>query len=179
MLVGMASLTHRERIVQALRLSPRPLDDDQLSQRTQIRPRQAVNQACRALERAGVLRRYQGPDRKIVNELASAPADTPSAPDASVAASGHGGSGRTILSRATDHAVPPGSSREQRDAERVMLDLLGAELDRSLEPATLTVPAGARVEVDGADTERSVLVECWAHQGNPKAAQRHKVSPTR
>ena len=25
------------------------------------------------------------------------------------------------------------------------------------------------------DAERSVLVECWAHQGTVKAAQRHKV----
>ena len=56
-----------------------------------------------------------------------------------------------------------------------MLDLLGAEVGHELEPATLTVPSGARVEVDGADAGRSVLVECWAHQGVPKAAQRHKV----
>jgi hypothetical protein len=48
-------------------------------------------------------------------------------------------------------------------------------LGRSLEPARLTVPSGAWVEIDGADDGRTVLVECWAHQGAPKAAQRHKV----
>lgn len=56
-----------------------------------------------------------------------------------------------------------------------MLDLLGRQLQVILEPARLTVPSGARVEVDGSDTNRTVLVECWAHQGPPKAAQRHKV----
>jgi hypothetical protein len=56
-----------------------------------------------------------------------------------------------------------------------MLDLLAAEHGWALEPATLTVPSGARVEVDGATADRTVLVECWAHQGKPKSAQRHKV----
>ena len=56
-----------------------------------------------------------------------------------------------------------------------MLDLLGRRLELVLEPCTLTVPAGARVEVDGSDTARTVLVECWAHLGPPKSAQKHKV----
>ncbi len=56
-----------------------------------------------------------------------------------------------------------------------MLDLLGKTLGLELEPAGIRVPSGAHVEVDGADSARSVLVECWAHQGSPKAAQRHKV----
>lgn len=74
-------------------------------------------------------------------------------------------------------AVPPlwGRGQEQRDAERVMLDLLSQQLGRKLEPAKLTIPSGERVEVDGADLDRSILVECWAHQGPPKTAQRHKV----
>ena len=71
--------------------------------------------------------------------------------------------------------LPPGSSREQRDAERVMLDLLSQQLGSVPNPARLTVPSGERVEVDGADADLSVLVECWAHQGPPKSAQRHKV----
>lgn len=62
-------VTHRDRIIQALRLSDGPLDDDQLSQRTGIEPRQSVNQMCRRLEAAGILRRYVGPTGKIVNEL--------------------------------------------------------------------------------------------------------------
>ena len=72
-------------------------------------------------------------------------------------------------------AVPAGDSAEQRGAERVMLDLLGAQLGCELNPATVTVPSGERVQVDGASASRTVLVECWAHQGPPKSAQRHKV----
>jgi len=56
-----------------------------------------------------------------------------------------------------------------------MLDLLGTQLGQELHPATITIASGERVEVDGADAARSVLVECWAHQGPPKSAQRHKV----
>jgi hypothetical protein len=44
-----------------------------------------------------------------------------------------------------------------------------------LDPVRITVPSGERVEVDGADASSTVLVECWAHQGAPKVAQRHKV----
>ena len=56
-----------------------------------------------------------------------------------------------------------------------MLDLLGRQLGRDLSPARLAVPSGGRVEVDGTGADRSVLVECRAHQGPPKSAQRHKV----
>jgi hypothetical protein len=42
--------------------------------------------------------------------------------------------------------MPPGNSREQRDAERVMLDLLGRHIGLELEPATITIPSGVRVE---------------------------------
>ena len=60
--------SHRERVMAAIRVSSQPLDDDQLAARTGISPRQAVNQICRALERAGMVRRRPGPDGKIVNE---------------------------------------------------------------------------------------------------------------
>ncbi len=168
--------THRERITEALRLSRLPLDDDQLSERTGIRPRQAVNQACRALERDGFLRRYTGGSGKLVNELtvpygrlepSAAPAVADDHPASPLAAA--------QVELADSHETPPGSSREQRDAERVMLDLLGAQLGLVLEPARITVPSGARVEVDGADPHKAVLVECWAHHGAPKAAQKHKL----
>jgi hypothetical protein len=56
-----------------------------------------------------------------------------------------------------------------------MLDLLSQQVGRELNPARITVPSGERVEVDGADANQSILVECWAHQGPPKSAQRHKV----
>jgi len=56
-----------------------------------------------------------------------------------------------------------------------MLDLLSQQLGSVLNPARLTVLSGERVAVDGADADLSVLVECWAHQGPPKSAQRHKA----
>jgi hypothetical protein len=132
-----------------------------------------VNQICRALEQAGMVRRISGPDGKIVNEWPGT-----REPD--------GGSRATDATRGTGalshgapspaaRAVPDGDSGEQRDAERVMLDLVGARMGRELNPDRITVPSGERVEVDGADAGRTVLAECWAHQGPPKSAQRHKV----
>jgi hypothetical protein len=49
--------SHRDRIAEAIRISSRPLDDDQLADRTGISPRQGVNQICRELERAEMVRR--------------------------------------------------------------------------------------------------------------------------
>ena len=60
--------SHRDRIIEAMRINSRPLDDDQLADRTGFSPRQSVNQICRELERAGMVRRRPGPDGKIVNE---------------------------------------------------------------------------------------------------------------
>lgn len=176
MLTGMPPSDHRDRIIQVLQQASHPLDDDELARRAGISPRQTVNRLGRALANAGVVRRYPGPDGKIVSELITAQnssddQDTGSGrpPGPAIAAAA------AILVPAGDHAIPPGSSREQRDAERVMLDILGQRMGLSLEPATITVPSGARIEVDGADSGRTVLVECWAHQGPPKSAQRHKV----
>jgi hypothetical protein len=168
--------SQRDRIIEAIRGSSRPLDDDQLAERTAISPRQRVNQICRELGQAGMVRRRPGPDGKIVNEWLGnhdpQPAGTPPTFD--------GGVSRMLapaeaVAIQAVHDLPPGSSREQRDAERVMLDELGRQLGRELNPVKLTVPSGERVEVDGADADRSILVECWAHQGPPKSAQRHKV----
>ena len=172
--------THRDRILEAIRLSSLPLDDDQLARRTGISPRQAVNQICRSLETAGVLRRHVGSDGKIVNQLIShdpAPAavSVPGPVLPGPVADGFAETEAAVLERSEGHSTPPGSSTEQRAAERVMLDLVAGDIGCDLEPVTLTVPSGARVEVDGADAGRTVLVECWAHQGTPKAAQKHKV----
>ncbi len=167
---------HRVRLLRAIRTSDHLLDDDELSQRAGIKPRQAVNQVLRRLEREGVVRRRPGPSGKIVTELqheigsvASFPADavTTDGTDARAA--------RLAIDRTVGHERPAGSSFEQREAERVMLDLLGQRIGRPLEPARITLTSGTRVEIDGADEERSVLVECWAHQGPPKGGQRHKV----
>jgi hypothetical protein len=172
--MGWAS--HRERVIAAIRASSQLLDDDQLADRTGISPRQTVNQICRALRDVGVIRRQIGPGGKIVNEWAGDRSEEPahSAAPAGAAPAGSGAPGASPAG-AGGPEVAPGSAREQHDAERVMLDLLGTQLGLELHPATITVSSGERVEVDGADAARSVLVECWAHQGPPKSAQRHKV----
>lgn len=171
----MSTGSHRERVAATIRVSSRPLDDDQIAARTGISSRQTVNQICRALELAGVVRRRPGPDGKIVNEWLGdqerEPGSTPQLE--STALSGKGAPAG--LSAAASKAVPAGDSAEQRGAERVMLDLLGAQLGLELNPAIITVPSGERVQVDGADPSRTVLAECWAHQGPPKSAQKHKV----
>jgi hypothetical protein len=168
--------SHRDRIIEAISISSRPLDDDQLADRTGISPRQRVNQICRELEHAGLVRRRPGPDGKIVNEwLRSHDHQPDNAPGPSDAGVSRTASLTESAAAQAGYELSAGSSREQRDAERVMLDLLGRQLGRNLNPARLAVPSGERVEVDGADADRSILVECWAHQGPPKSAQRHKV----
>jgi hypothetical protein len=175
----MTALDHRYLVLETLRGSSRPLDDDELSARTGIHPRQQVNRICRALERAGVIRRSLGSDRKLVNELVD---QDRAGLTASVCADPEVEGSRVVrqvadsaVTRAVDHSLPAGNSREQRNAERVMLDVLGRQLGLALEPATITAPSGARVEIDGNDADRTLLVECWAHQGLPKSAQRNKV----
>ena len=54
---------------------------------------------------------------------------------------------------------------------RVLSDQLGVELA----PRKLQHSSGARVELDGADPDLTVLVECWAHQGPAKVAQKYKL----
>ncbi|MBO3744993.1 hypothetical protein J5X84_02860 [Streptosporangiaceae bacterium NEAU-GS5] len=67
-----------ERVIEALRTSSRPLDDDVLAFRLNASQRQTINQVCRRLEADGLIARKPGPDGKIVNILV---ADAPSAPD--------------------------------------------------------------------------------------------------
>jgi hypothetical protein len=168
--------SRRDRVIDVMRISSSPLDDDLLARRADISPRQSVNQICRELERTGLVRRRPGPDGKIVNEWLG---NRDGRPENGRPASHADLSQTPLLAESAAlrdvSELPPGSSREQRDAERVMLDLLSQQLGRELNPATLMVPSGERVEVDGADADRSILAECWAHQGPPKSAQRHKV----
>lgn len=148
------------RILEELRRSAAALDDDELAQRLSVRPRQTINQACRALAHAGRIRRYPGPAGKLVNDLQIAPfkEDPPATPRVETLAE-----------------VPAGDSSTQRKAEAVMLRLLGKRLGVSLAPRRFEFPQGFRVEIDGADHLTTVLVEVWAHQGAPKSAQKHKV----
>ncbi|HEY8718550.1 hypothetical protein [Pengzhenrongella sp.] len=75
------------------------------------------------------------------------------------------------------HTLPGGGgdSKEQRNAERYILDALGERLGVVLEPRSLYHSSGAKVEVDGADADLTVLVECWAHQGAAKGGHKLKL----
>ena len=75
----MVRVTNPSRISALLRRQP-GLDDDQISERLGITPRQQVNQICRRLESRGELERVPGHGGKIVNYLAGTrPADSPGA----------------------------------------------------------------------------------------------------
>jgi len=74
-----------------------------------------------------------------------------------------------------DFPSEPGSSHEQKLAERHILDALGKRLGLTLNPLRLTTVEGVSVQLDGADEDRTVLVECWAHQGPAKVAQKSKL----
>lgn len=161
-------MTHREDIVSALRHATRPLDDDELARRAGITPRQTVNQICRRLEAEGVLSRVSGPDGKIVNVVRGT--GDRQAPDRRSA----------VFDESTPNTppqgeLPAGDSSEQRRAERAMLDALGERLGVTLKPRRLERHGGVRVEIDGADEGLTVLVECWAHQGPAKVAQKYKL----
>lgn len=159
---------HRASILSAVRVSSAPLDDDQLAAKTGITPRQTVNIICRQLRDEGVIDRVTGPDGKIVNVLRRAAATEHEQPAADESVSGT----RDATTAATE---PAGHAREQRLAEVHLLDALAKELGKALAPTTIRLPSGVRVEVDGADVDQGVLVECWAHIGKVKGAQRLKV----
>lgn len=168
--------TNRERVIAVIRVSSRHLDDDQIAVRAGISRRQTVNQVCRALEHAGMARRRPGPDDKIVNEwLGDHERGSTAAPAGVIPVTGAPADPGVVPAAG---AVPPGDSVEQRAAERVMLDLLGTQLGCELNPATITIPSGERVEVDGANAGRAVLAECWAHQGPRTAHSATRYLPT-
>jgi Restriction endonuclease len=70
--------TLADRILDAIRYAP--LDDDVLAKRLGVGHRQAVNQTARRLEAQGRLRRFTGPDGKIVNALPDSPVQQNSEP---------------------------------------------------------------------------------------------------
>lgn len=77
-------------------------------------------------------------------------------------------------------ALHAGDSSEQRRAERLMLDLFQGQVQRPLTaPLVLRTDSGARMEFDAgwlaSEDQHGLLVEAWAHQGPPKAAQKKKI----
>src|SRR3954471_21983710 len=69
----------------------------------------------------------------------------------------------------------PGDSSEQREAEGVAMKLLGERLGVQLAPRRVPLEGGGRLELDGSSEDPPILVEAWAHQGAPKAAQKAKI----
>lgn len=68
-------------------------------------------------------------------------------------------------------------SLEQRNAERLILDGVERKINVSLVPQSLALSSGgARVDVDGVSEDELVLVEVFAHQGQLKGGQRHKIA---
>lgn len=56
-----------------------------------------------------------------------------------------------------------------------MMRLLGEQLGVELAPTVMKFDGRTRVELDGADPARTVLVESWARIGLPKPAHHKKV----
>jgi len=81
---------------------------------------------------------------------------------------------------AEDPPLHAGDSSEQRRAERLMLAAYQEDVDLPLRtPFLVSVAGGARMEFDagydGGGANAGLLVEAWAHQGPPKAAQKKKI----
>ncbi|MET0418439.1 MAG: hypothetical protein ABW022_20700 [Actinoplanes sp.] len=175
--------TKSDRILEVLRRSTQPLDDDQLSERAEIGSWQQVNRICRQLEQYGRIRRIVGPDQRIVNEfvipsLAGVNLETPEpavlgavlgTTDPTVLASLEVTAGPAVMSTGIEPAPAV------RHTEHVMLDLLGDRLGVSLEPVRIAAESGAHVDIDGADPERTVLAACWTQRGRPSTEQEHRL----
>jgi hypothetical protein len=67
-------------------------------------------------------------------------------------------------------------SQEQREAERLILNGVERIVDEKLVSRSLALDAGTKVQVDGVSDDASVLVEVFAHQGQLKGGQRHKIA---
>ena len=145
-------LTNGERILIALDAAGRPLSDAELAEATGIAPRAQVNQLCNKLARAGRTIRQPGPEGHMLNRLPQ--------PDDVI----------------TEAATPSGgSSHEQQAAEALILELLKEQVGEELRPQVLASPSGATIKVDGVSNNKLILVECWAHQGPAKVAQKYKL----
>jgi hypothetical protein len=69
----------------------------------------------------------------------------------------------------------PGDSREQREAEAVIIDGVAGMVGATLKKRRLSLSDGSWVEVDGYSGSPAVVCEAWAHIGPPKSAQKNKV----
>lgn len=69
-------MSNADRILDVLRAASEPLDEDELSRRSGIYPRQQVNQICRSLEAQGLITRTANAIGKLVNALSGSPQRT-------------------------------------------------------------------------------------------------------
>lgn len=69
----------------------------------------------------------------------------------------------------------PGDSQVQREAETLMVAWLADLVGCVLEPKRITLPDGSWFELDAYCADPLVICEAWAHQGQPKSAQKMKV----
>ena len=67
-------------------------------------------------------------------------------------------------------------SLAQRDAEPLIIQAVAEYVGVPLSPARITFDSGARVEIDGASEDRTVLVEAYAHTGALRGAQPKKLA---
>ena len=104
-----ASGTIAERILDTLRVSGRPWDDDELAHRLGVAQRQTVNQICRRLASDGRINRYIGETGTLVNALPEPP------PHEAVNVLAAADPARGLVD------IPAGSSTEQREAELLMM----------------------------------------------------------
>lgn len=70
----------------------------------------------------------------------------------------------------------PSDSTEQRDAESVLLAGLSARIGVRLTPRRLRLGEAAQVSIDGCSEDLSVIAELYAHIGETKVGQRHKIA---
>lgn len=145
----MRLMNNFERVIAAITDAGRGLTDKEVGDLTGISPHAQVNQICNKLAKRGVTIREAGPEGTLVNRVIE----------------GHG----------TVAVALGGSSQEQRAAEDLILEALGSRLGVELQPRRLVSPSGALIDVDGVAADGSVLVECWAHQGAAKVAQKYKL----
>ncbi len=67
-------------------------------------------------------------------------------------------------------------SASQRRAEPLIIAAVAERLEVPLAPARILVEGEVRVELDGASTDRSVLVEAYAHIGALRGSQPRKLA---
>lgn len=72
--------------------------------------------------------------------------------------------------------VHPSDSLAQRDAEVLILEAVAEFVGVPLAPMSISIEDGAHVEVDGASSDTSVLVEIYAHIGKVIGSQSKKLA---